>query len=218
MKFVLHLKHWQLFMLMFAIPFCLYIIFFMTMFIGMFNNRDRFQGDVAMPTVTVITLALVVIAYLTAIVIGASWAYNLATGLYKKLPAGSNMKIKRFYFAFFYPAIYIFLVLAGAGVFALTMVTRTGDAQTMSPMFGLVFLIIPLHFLAIACMFYIMYFIAKSLKSVELNREAQASDYIADFILIWFSFIGIWFIQPRVNQIFSDGPTPVTAGGPIDTM
>lgn len=216
MKFVLHLKHWQLFLLTFAIPIILYVIFFTTMFMTVFASGGKFDG---LPAISIVMLVLLGIAYITALVIGISWVYNLATGLYKKLPAGNNMKIKRFYFAFFYPMIYLFIFFLFMAGMAFTAFQTTQSVEGgIPPFFGIFFLIIPFHLLAMACMFYILYFIAKSLRSVELKREAEINEYIADFILIWFSFIGIWFIQPRVNQIFSDKPAPLPAGGPIDNM
>jgi hypothetical protein len=49
-----------------------------------------------------------------------------------------------------------------------------------------------LHFLA---------FPAKTLKSIELNKEASLGDYLGDFFLIVFLPIGIWFLQPRIRRI-----------------
>jgi hypothetical protein len=64
------------------------------------------------------------------------------------------------------------------------------------PLFLFIFLIF--------CILYAIYFNAKSLKSVELQRDVTFSDYAADFFLFLFFPIGIWFIQPRINRIFCD--------------
>ena len=48
---------------------------------------------------------------------------------------------------------------------------------------------------------YFCAFPAKIIKSIELNKEAELGEYIADFFLILFLPIGIWFIQPRINKI-----------------
>lgn len=45
--------------------------------------------------------------------------------------------------------------------------------------------------------------VSKSLKSMELGREAVAKEYILDAILLFLLPIGIWFIQPRVNRLFN---------------
>lgn len=62
--------------------------------------------------------------------------------------------------------------------------------------------------LAAIPMFYVFYaflhflaFPAKTLKSIELNKEASLGDYLGDFFLIVFLPIGIWFLHPRVRRI-----------------
>jgi hypothetical protein len=51
------------------------------------------------------------------------------------------------------------------------------------------------------CIFYALYFNAKALKAVEWQKKVTLSDYVGDFFLIWFFPIGLWFIQPRINNI-----------------
>ena len=57
-------------------------------------------------------------------------------------------------------------------------------------------------------MFYVFFafihflsFPAKTIKTIELGREAVLGEYIGDFFLVLFLPIGIWFIQPRLNKI-----------------
>jgi hypothetical protein len=54
------------------------------------------------------------------------------------------------------------------------------------------------------CFFYCVYFNAKSLKSVELQRPVTFSDYAGEFFLICLSPIGVWIIQPRINEMFGE--------------
>lgn len=62
-------------------------------------------------------------------------------------------------------------------------------------------IIVPLHLFSMFCIFYCLYFVAKTIKTAELQRETAFSDFVGEFFLIWFFPIGIWFIQPRVNQL-----------------
>lgn len=48
---------------------------------------------------------------------------------------------------------------------------------------------------------YAFYSVAKSLKSIELKREANFSECIIDAITLFALPIGIWFIQPRIKRI-----------------
>jgi len=54
------------------------------------------------------------------------------------------------------------------------------------------------------CIFYCLYFVAKALKSVELQREVTFNDYAGEFFLFWFSPIGVWVLQPRINKLFDN--------------
>ena len=62
------------------------------------------------------------------------------------------------------------------------------------------FLAIPLFYVFYAFLHFLA-FPAKTLKSIELNKEASLGDYLGDFFLIVFLPIGIWFLQPRVRRI-----------------
>jgi hypothetical protein len=78
-------------------------------------------------------------------------------------------------------------------------------ADVGDPIFPIAFIaIIPFHLFAVFCALYSLWFIAKCLKSVELQQAVAFSDYILEIVLIWFLPIGIWFIQPRINAIFED--------------
>lgn len=215
MKFVLHLKHWQLFILTFVLPVVLYMVFIMTVMANVFMGGGRIhEGFEGLPTISYALIAVTALTWLASIVIKISWLFNVATGLHKKLPPNHTMKIKRFYFAFFYPAVYITcfcLFMFTVVMSSITTMQASGPHQGIPPFVAYIFLIIPLHILAIACIFYVLYFIAKSLKSVEMSKEPEISEYVAEFVLLWFSFIGIWFIQPRINKIFSEEGTPTQA-------
>ena len=49
--------------------------------------------------------------------------------------------------------------------------------------------------------YYTFYQVAKSLKSIELDREAKFSECILDALALFALPFGVWFIQPRVNRI-----------------
>ena len=64
-------------------------------------------------------------------------------------------------------------------------------------------LIVTAHLMSTACLFFVLYYNAKALRSVELQRRARFGDYIIDFILFWFFPIGIWILQPRINKVLA---------------
>jgi hypothetical protein len=94
------------------------------------------------------------------------------------------------------PILYmVFIVFFGIFHFFLS---QSGDSTGIIAM-GI---IMPMHLLSMFCLFYCIYFIARALRSVELNRIVTFSDFAGDFFLIWFFPIGIWIIQPRINRLF----------------
>ena len=77
------------------------------------------------------------------------------------------------------------------------------------PVYGTVFffadlpskVILPLHLFAIFCLIYCFYFVAKSLATVRKGRQVSFSDYGKYLLLLYFFPIGVWSIQPRINQL-----------------
>jgi hypothetical protein len=53
-------------------------------------------------------------------------------------------------------------------------------------------------------MFYTINFVAKKIKTAELQCNVTFSDYIAEFFLVWFHFIGVWILQPRINKMLEN--------------
>jgi hypothetical protein len=43
---------------------------------------------------------------------------------------------------------------------------------------------------------------AKSLVMVERKREIEFKDYIKSMLLLLFPFIGVWFIQPKIQKLY----------------
>lgn len=74
--------------------------------------------------------------------------------------------------------------------------------QSFSP--GLLELILPLHLFAMICMFYLLYFVSKSLVLAETSKPASFCDYAGPLFLLWFFPVGIWIVQPRVNRLYSE--------------
>lgn len=143
------------------------------------------------------TINLLLITLLIAVF--ATWTYYLGTELYKKLPSGHALNINKFKFHFFFPIIYFTVA-----------VVATGGGYTISneniDQYGAIgYPMIILHIFSMYCMIYCIYFLSKALISVETqNKNIQTSEYIGYLFGFWFFPIGIWFIQPKIRQIFTD--------------
>lgn len=186
MNLFLRLRHWQLFTLLFGIPIILHVV---TM-VSIITNPEQTSVFTLFPVIMIISMTTFF-----------CWFYSLGTSLHKKLPDGVNMNINRFKLFLFLPIIYLLFFVG----FMSTTIINLNEGKQPSPLIFAI--IIPLHFFMMFCMFYLLYFTSKSLKAVELQREVTFNDYSGEFFLMWFYPIGIWFIQPRVNELFKDPAT-----------
>lgn len=195
MKFLLKIKHWQLFCMLYIMPFIIYICLIVYSVIANINTDAIF---ITIPVIFLVYFILYILFYF-------GWYYALGTNLYKKLPENVNMSICKFKIFLFIPTIYISSIFILLSI----MFYNINNIQEMNEMmlgiFPIIFLIVlPLHLFSMFCVFYCMYFISKALKSIEINNTAITEDYIGYFLMFWFIIIGIWFIQPKINRIFEN--------------
>jgi len=138
------------------------------------------------------------------------WFWSIAIGLQPKVPSGVKMKTKKFKVFFFTPLVYMLLIsaVAGATMSGLPEMIENGGQPDIRLMISLAGIIFPLHLLSMFSMFYCLYFVAKTFKTVELQRETTFSDFAGEFFMIWFYPIGIWIVQPKVNKMVERDPLP----------
>jgi hypothetical protein len=65
--------------------------------------------------------------------------------------------------------------------------------------------LIIMHLLAMASIFYAIGFTAKQLVKLERGKVVSFFSYSGPYFLFWFFPIGVWFIQPKVNQLLGAG-------------
>ncbi|MBV4356608.1 hypothetical protein [Pinibacter aurantiacus] len=202
MKFFLKSKHWQLFIVVVGIPLVMQIIAGAVMMVRMFssvfsNSLPDFPGIFRFMSVAVPVIVI------TMVLIFFSWFYTLGINLHRKLPASVKMNLNPFLIFISFPVLHLVaLSFFMSYMYSHAMHPYNQEVPTYFPF--LFFLIIPLHLFAMFCAVYCLYFVSKALKSVELQREALLGDYILDMLLFWFFIVGIWFLQPRINKLFTD--------------
>jgi hypothetical protein len=64
--------------------------------------------------------------------------------------------------------------------------------------------IFPMHLAAMVAIFYSLGFTAKQLVKLERQQKVSFFSYSGPFFLFWFFPIGVWFIQPKVNQFLGN--------------
>lgn len=196
MKVFLRMKHWQLFLLLFGIPFIFQVIGALSL--------SYFKNPALLFMVFPLILFLYMIAFFT-------WFYTLGTNLNRKLPDTVQMSLKRFkiflsipFLYFLLICIFLFCLFRSLAEMAASGASDPSAFSAIQPHWMIFVLVIPLHFFSIFCILYSLYFIAKSLKVAEGQRAVTFNDFAGEFFLIWFFPVGVWFIQPRINRLFSD--------------
>src|SRR5579862_2249707 len=117
----------------------------------------------------------------------SAWLWSLGSFLNSNSRPVLRMRPTFFNFAVLFPVAYVFMFVA---IF---------QATATEPLLFLA--IFPLHFLAMFCVFCDLYFVSKSLAAVETGKLVTFPDYAGRFFLLWFFPVGVWLIQPRINQL-----------------
>ena len=183
-------SHWQIFIFIFGLPMVMQIVMTATMFSNLAGDEPEFQQSVLIGYG--ILLGIVTLAWMCVFL---GWIWSVATGLQSHLPDGFRMRVSRFKIFFFVPLLYFILI----AFFIFSLANRSVLAVVENSM--ALILVAILHLFAMFCIFYCMYFAAKTYKSVELQREVKFGDFVGDFFLVWFLFVGIWILQPKINDM-----------------
>ena len=186
-------KHWQLFILVVGIPLIFQFVVMQQMFSSISAENE--------PDMDSFMNIFKVMPYLMLLVMGTlyGWMWSVGLGIGERLPEELKMRTYWFKVSIIFPLVYMIYV------FYLIANVLTQISQLESdPNFSFFCLMIPLHIIAMVCGFYNMYFVAKTIKTAELKRKVQFGDFVGEFFLMWFYFIGIWILQPKVNNMMED--------------
>jgi len=170
-------KHWQIFLL----------------FLGMFAVTEAATfGSLVAPDKSPeeVTVTMLLTAALTALWMLCFLSFLWAVGSFLATVVQPALKFKtRFLlFSVIYSSVYAF----GAGMIFQSLNTT------------LIAVIIPLHLFAMYCIFYCLVFVAKNLVKAETGKRVTFYDYAGPFFLLWLFPIGVWFIQPRINRLYTE--------------
>ena len=187
-------KHWQLFVLIFGVPFVFQLTMMGYVIAEVVINsqtdpRILFEYMNYLPWLALIPFGILF-----------GWFWSIAINLQKKIPSDVTMKVKKFKLFFFIPVVYILLFVVFFS-FILMETMMTVPDPSIGLIGSLLVLIIPLHLFSMFCILYTFYFIAKTIKTAELQRDVVFNDFIAEFFLLWFYPIGIWILQPKINKM-----------------
>ncbi|MCA6075625.1 hypothetical protein [Fulvivirga sedimenti] len=182
MRFFLTSRHWVLFITMVGIPAIIYLA-------GMTFSilTDNMTGILYTFPFVMIFSGLMFLG----------WLWSIGIGLYPKIPEAIFVNKRRFRHLFIFVSLYMLALIIS---YNLLFVFNANPPLDFFYSTGLL-VFIPIHLFYVFCLFYLLYYNAKTIRSIELNKEAKWSDFTGEFILLWFWPVGIWILQPRINRI-----------------
>ena len=195
----LRAKHWHLFLLIIG-PVVIGQISMLTLVFSRLEGSGGQPNPDEMMTIFGTFFSVVMLLSLVSYGVIFGWIYSLAVGTQRFIPDALKMNVQRFKIAFWIPIVYFVSMMIGM-IFFFQRVFENPNAPVDEEFFSYFGIIALCHLIAIGCIIYAMRFAAKAFKTAELKRRARFSDYIGEFFLLWFSFIGVWIIQPKVNEM-----------------
>ncbi len=193
----LNAKHWQLFLLIFGIPTIFQLVFLSSIFSAISTNTNP-GSEMIFNTMKFFPILMILFM---AILLG--WFWSVAIGLQKKVPEHIIMKVKKFktFFLIYLAYILCLTILIAFAMNGMMSGVNEPSVVNIGTMFAI---IVPLHLFSMFCILYSLYFIAKTFKTVELQREVKFPDFAGEFFLILFYPVGIWIIQPKINKMMME--------------
>ncbi len=178
MRFLLRLRHWEIFLFTWGIPMAINVV------------------SLSRPMLAVKLYPIMMMAFMVGIF---GWIWAISTQLQKKLPADVHLDIRMFRFVFSIPIMYVTALTAWMSY---QFYFRFYDVN--ANIGSVIIYVAVLHFVSMVCILVGLRFAAQTLRSVELGRLARFSEYALEFFLICFSPIGFWIIQPRLNKLVDE--------------
>ena len=135
---------------------------------------------------------VVMIIWLLVIV---SWMYTVGATANSLLPSHLKKNITIYRLGFIAPLLYT--------IFMFLYVMPNLQINPDTKGFPLPTWVIPLHLISVFGMFYGLWFTAKQFVTLQKLKEVKFIDYSGPFFLFWFSPLGVWFLQPKINELFN---------------
>lgn len=196
--FFLRAKHWQIFALSVGGPLIATTIVTMMMLVFSSALDGRFPS----PYLAITFLTIFTLSTLLSVCTQFGWLWSITTGLDHLIPVEFKLNILRFKIAFWVPLVYIFLILTTLVLFATLVPLGT---VFFSP--TILLFILPPHIIAMLCIFYCLFVSAKTIKTADTKKERRFRDFTREFALLWLFPIGVWLIQPTINELYERSKT-----------
>ena len=119
------------------------------------------------------------------------WMYSIGSWSNRRLPEALRLNPLPFAAALAIPPIYLLMYI-------FLYIPLLADGGPSKPPLWL----LPMHMLLMVALFYVLWYTARLLKSLQENEEADFLIFSSTFFLLFIFPLGIWLIQPSVKQLY----------------
>ena len=145
------------------------------------------------------TLLLVGSIVLFMVIVVFSWLFSIGSWANQNLPPDQKKNLIPFAIGFAIPLVYILLLIL------IYFPSLSPESRPQPPDWML-----PLHFLSMIGIFYSIWFSARQYMALQRGHKVDFMRFSNTFFSMWIFPLGIWLIQPGVNQLFDKLENPKT--------
>lgn len=120
------------------------------------------------------------------------WMFSVGAWSNSKLPESRQSSVVGYAVALVLPIVYLLMYI----LFYLPGLEAHGP-PTVPPLW-----LLPMHMLSMVGAFYGFWYTARQLKSLLVNEDADFMIFSSTFLFLFIFPLGIWIIQPSVNQLY----------------
>jgi len=128
---------------------------------------------------------------LFVLIVVFAWLFSIGKWANQHLPQDQQRNLILFSLGFALPLVYILLLIL------LYLPTLSPDSRPQPPSW-----MFPLHMLSMAGVFYSIWFSTRQYMALQRHHDTDFMIFSNVFFLMWIFPLGIWIIQPGVNQLF----------------
>lgn len=121
-----------------------------------------------------------------------AWMFSIGAWSNRHLPESRHRSVIPFGIGLLIPVVYVLMY-----IFLYIPLLNDG-APSRPPLWML-----PMHMFSMVGIFYGIWYTARQLKSLQENEDAGFMIFSSTFFLLFIFPIGIWLIQPEVNQLYN---------------
>ncbi len=137
------------------------------------------------------TRLLIAVIVLFVMIVVFGWLYSIGSWSNTQLPVHLKKSVSLYAIGLATPIIYLILVI----ILYFPILESSSPRPPPSWM-------LPLHFLSLAGIFYGIWFSARQYMALQKGYEVDFMIFSSTFLFMWIFPLGIWIIQPSVNEIF----------------